>query len=73
MPWHREDKAEQGLDGPCHNQTPFFPSVGKRGGGGRKKRHHHMSRHCFLIWQLISHLITKDVLPSASEHTTTST
>lgn len=34
MPWHRENKAEQGLDGPCHNQTQFFPILGKGWGGG---------------------------------------
>lgn len=44
MPWHRENKAEQGLDGPCHNQTQSFPTLGEGGkGGGRKAPPH--SRH----------------------------
>lgn len=34
MPWHRENKAEQGLDGPCHNQTQSFPTLGEGGKGG---------------------------------------
>lgn len=76
MPWHRENKAEQGLDGPCHNQTQFFPILGKGWGGGGGGRHHHiadMSRHCLLVWQLISHPVTEDILPSAPEHPTIST